>query len=35
MFCSDVSKSKCKGTYCMYVVRLVTVSIGFHYACMW
>jgi len=31
----DVSYSECRATYCMYVVMLVTVSIGQHTACIW
>jgi len=34
MYCGDVSNSKYRATYCMYMVRLVTVSIGYHNACM-
>jgi len=31
----DVSNSKYRVTYCMYVVMLLRVSIGLHTACMW
>jgi len=31
----DVSYSIYWDIYCMYVVMLVTVSIGLHTACMW
>jgi len=31
---ADVSYSKYRATYCMYVVMFVTVKIGLHNACM-
>jgi len=31
----DVNNSKYRDTYCMYVVMIVTLSVGLQPACMW